>query len=155
LHFLDDASLYLKPHPAAIMKEYKTMKKCLIHWAMLGCGILFLLQSPVSARGRGGAVLIAPGFGFGYYDPFWGTYPYDGYAYANSGGTVKFDTQNRDAAVFIDGGYAGTVGKLKSLHLRPGTYNVELRTQGATPYTEKVYVAAGKTVHINPNLNRP
>jgi len=33
----------------------------------------------------------------------------------------------KDASVFVDGGYAGTVGKLKTFHLRPGAYNIELR----------------------------
>ena len=59
--------------------------------------------------------------------------------------------RGRGGAVFVDGGYAGTVGKLKSLHLRPGTYSIELRGASATPYTERVYVAAGKTVRLNPN----
>ena len=117
---------------------------------MVGCS-LFLLHSPVSARGRGGpAIFVGGGYGFGGYDPWWGPYPYGGY-YAPATGTIKFDTDNKDTAVYIDGGYAGTVGKLKNLSVRPGSYEVELRPTSTPPFTQKVYVAAGKTVHVNPN----
>jgi hypothetical protein len=119
---------------------------------MLGGSLFVLLLQPAMARGRGGvggAVIV--GGGYGWYDPWWG-YPYPGGVYgADNTGTVKFETDAKDAAVYVDGGYAGTVGKLKSLHLRPGTYNIELRHPGRTNYTEKVYVAAGKTVKVNPD----
>jgi len=42
-------------------------------------------------------------------------------------GTVKFDTTDKSAAVYIEGGFAGTVGDLKNLLLQRGTYNIELR----------------------------
>jgi hypothetical protein len=38
------------------------------------------------------------------------------------------------------------------MHLRPGTYNLEIREAGSTRYTEKVYVVAGKTLHLHPEL---
>ena len=31
------------------------------------------------------------------------------------------------------------------MHLRPGTYNIEIRESGQTRFAEKVYVAPGKT----------
>jgi hypothetical protein len=54
--------------------------------------------------------------------------------------------------VYIDGAYAGTVGKLKTLHLRPGSYNIELRAPGYMRYAERIYVTPGKTLHVNPDL---
>jgi len=123
---------------------------------MLACLISVLLVPTASARIRGGHVFVGPAYGYGYgyglgwYDPFWGSYPYGAYSYAPATGTIKFDTSNKDAGVFVQGGYAGTVGKLKSLHLRPGTYNIEVRAAGTPTYSQRVYVAAGKTVHINP-----
>jgi hypothetical protein len=38
------------------------------------------------------------------------------------------------------------------MHLRPGSYNIEIREGGQTPFAEQVYVAAGKTIHLQPEL---
>jgi hypothetical protein len=129
-------------------------RKSFLGALMLGGSLFVFLPQPAMARGRGGggAVFVGGGFGggYGWYDPWWG-YPYPGAYGVDNTGTVKFDTDVKDAAVYVDGGYAGTVGKVKSLRLRPGTYTIELRHPGHTPYTEKVYVAAGKTVKVNPD----
>ena len=44
-------------------------------------------------------------------------------------GYVKIDThhQDKDAAVYVDGGYAAPVKKAKKFALRPGTHDIELR----------------------------
>ena len=68
-------------------------------------------------------------------------------------GQVKLETKVKDAQVFIDGSYAGTVGQLKTLTLRPGTYTIELRAPGLARYAEKVYVVAGKKITLNPDLH--
>src|SRR5690349_6891584 len=57
---------------------------------------------------------------------------------------VHLPKPNKDAVGYVDGGYAGAVGKLQSLHLRPGAYDIELRAQWAAPYNGKIYVVAGK-----------
>jgi hypothetical protein len=44
------------------------------------------------------------------------------------------------------------VGKLKTLNLRPGSYDIEVRALGRTQFDKKVYVAAGKTLHLDPDL---
>src|SRR2546421_3383497 len=90
---------------------------------LLICMAAAVLLVPGAAQARGRAIFAGPGIGWGWYDPFWAPYPYGfhgGYYYAPASGTVKFDTGVKDAGVFIDGAYAGTVGKLKTLHLRPG-----------------------------------
>ena len=108
-----------------------------------------------SAAGRGVVVVGSPYYG-GWYSPFWGPYwgpAYGGYYYANpNSGEVKLDTKVKDAQVFIDGAYAGTTHQNKSMHLRPGSYNIEIREDGHTQYAEKVYVVAGKTLHLHPVL---
>jgi hypothetical protein len=43
-------------------------------------------------------------------------------------------------------------GKVKTMYLRPGSYDIELRATGRTQFDKKVYVAAGKTLHLNPDL---
>ena len=66
-------------------------------------------------------------------------------------GSVKFDTKAKDAAVYVDGGYAGTVGQLKTFHLKPGSHQLELRApDGHSFYQEQVTVIAGKTLTLHP-----
>ena len=113
--------------------------------------------APVSASAavRGFIAVGRPYYGGGWYSPFWGPYwgpAYGGYyAYPNSG-EVKLDTKVKDAQVFINGAYAGTTHENKSMRLRPGNYNIEVREGGQTQYAERVYVVAGKTLHLHPAL---
>jgi hypothetical protein len=38
------------------------------------------------------------------------------------------------------------------MHLRPGNYNIEIRENGRTPFAQQVYVVAGRTLHLHPEL---
>ena len=124
------------------------MKKGLLVLAAVAMAL-----APMSAS----AAVVRGGFVYGgWYGPYWGPYwgpayvgPY--YAYPNSG-EVKLDTKVKDAQVFIDGSYAGTTHENKTMRLRPGTYNIEIREEGQTKYAERVYVVAGKTLHLHPQL---
>lgn len=123
------------------------MKKALLTLA-LGSALL----APMSASA---AVRVFVGGGpvfYGGYRPFWGPYWGPGYGYYPNSGEVKLDTKVKDAQVFINGGYAGTTHDNKTMHLRPGSYNIEIREHGQTPFAEQVYVAAGKTIHLQPEL---
>ena len=119
------------------------------------CVVAAMMLVPLAAHARRVGVVVAPRFGLGWYDPYWGPYPYGYYGYdpAYSNGAVKFDTNVKEAEVFIDGAYAGTVGKLKTMYLRPGSYNIEVRAPGRTQFDRKIYVVAGKTLHLNPDLH--
>ena len=131
------------------------MKKGLL---ILAAALMTLAPMTASAAVRGFVVVGRPYYG-GFYRPFWGPYwgPYYGaywgpaYAYPNSG-EIKIDTKVKDAQVFINGAYAGTTHENKSMHLRPGNYNFEIKQAGQTLYAERLYVAIGKTIHIRPNL---
>lgn len=105
------------------------------------------MSAPAAVRVFGGG---------GYYTPFWGPYwgPHYGYGYAYypNSGEVKLDTKVKDAAVFINGAYAGTTHENKTMHLRPGNYKLEIKEAGNTQYNENIFVAAGKTIHIHPEL---
>ena len=117
------------------------------------CVAAAVIMAPLASYARPVRVVVAPGFGWGWYSPYWGPYPYAYYDYAPMTGAVKFDTNIKDAEVYIDGAYAGTVGKLKTMNLRPGSYDIEVRAPGRTQFDKKVYVAAGKTLHLNPDLH--
>ena len=129
---------------------------------ILAAALLTLAPISASAAVRG-FVVVRPhyygGYG-GWYSPYWGPYwgpawgpAYGGYYYGNpNAGEVKLDTKVKDAQVFINGAYAGTTRQNKSMYLRPGNYNIEIREGGRTQFAEKVYVVAGKTLHLHPEL---
>ena len=107
------------------------MKKTLL---VLAAALMTLAPFSASAA-RVGVFVGRPYFG-GFYNPYWGAYwgpywgPY-GYTYAPNSGEVKLDTKVKDAQVFINGSYAGTTGENKSMHLRPGNYNLEIKDNTA------------------------
>jgi hypothetical protein len=127
------------------------MKKGLL---VLAAALMTLAPTTASAAFRGGVFL---GGGPGWYAPYWGPYywgPYWGPYYYGSPytGEIKLDTKVKDAQVFINGAYAGTTKDDKTMHLRPGSYNIEIREGEKTAFSQEVYVAAGKTLHIHPEL---
>jgi hypothetical protein len=65
---------------------------------------------------------------------------------------VKIETRAKDALVYVDGGYAGTVGKLKAFSLKPGPHDIELRDpSGHAYYQERINVLVGKTLKLEPD----
>ena len=125
----------------------------MIKKSLLVCLAGLVLSAPLMAHPRH-FVVVRPAFGWGWSDPFWRPYPYYPYGYYQGPetGRVKFDTKAKDTQVYIDGAYAGTVGQLKKMDLRPGSYNIELRAPNQPTFAEKIYVVAGKTLHLNPNM---
>jgi hypothetical protein len=104
-----------------------------------------------------GPAFYGPGFGWygpGWYGPYGAYYVGPGEA-ANSTGEVKIDTKAKDAMVYVDGGYAGTVGNLKTFHLKAGEHDIELRDpSGHSYYQEHINVVPGKTLKLNPNATQ-
>lgn len=126
--------------------------------------ILAALSVPSSAAITFGTVTVGFGYarygGFccyapydGFYGPFWGPFgPYypAGY-FAQPGpdkGTVKLIKADKDAEVYIDNAYAGTVASLKTISIKPGAYDLELRPTGREPVRKRVYVLSGKTLKL-------
>jgi len=132
------------------------MRKALVVLAIAAVATL----TPLSASAAGRRVVVVRPY-FGWCSPFigpywgWGWGPYwDPFytAYPNTG-TIKLDTKVNDAHVFIDGGYLGTTHDHKTIHLRPGGYTIEIQVGGQTAYTQKVFVVAGKTLKLRPELS--
>jgi len=94
-----------------------------------------------------------PGY---YYRPIYRWYPepwYPGatvYFPARATGELKIQTEDKDARVFVDGGYLGIARKVKKFDLRPGNHDVELRdARGTVLFKEKVAVVPGHTTVFN------
>jgi hypothetical protein len=119
---------------------------------MLTLAVALMTLAPMSASAAVRVFVGGPMYA-GWYSPFWGPYwgPY-AYGYFPNSGEVKLDTKVKDAQVFINGAYAGTTHENRTMHLRPGSYNVEIRENGQTPFAQQIYVAAGRTLHLHPEL---
>ncbi len=106
---------------------------------LIGMVLMALLPGAAFARGPA-VVVVGPAFGpygwFGVYGPYYGTYPYGAYP-AVITGQVKLDTRVSDAEVFIDGSYAGTVRDLKTMMMRPGSYDISVRAPGRETFEQK------------------
>ena len=103
------------------------------------------------------------GFGLGYGRPvfvpgprwvgpaYWGPPIY--YAVparsANSG-ELKVDTNAKDASIYINGAFAGTVRKMKTMWLRSGTYDVKVQNTDGGVFDQKVFVPIDKKIVIEP-----
>src|SRR5882724_3663589 len=119
---------------------------------LVSAAFVAMLPMTALARGRAG-VFVGPGFApYGWYGYGWYG-PYGMYGATPNAGTVKLDTNIKDAEVFINGYYAGTAGKLKSMVLRTGNYNIEIRAPGRASFQQQIYVVPEKTMKLHPDLH--
>lgn len=106
-----------------------------------------------------------PGYwGYGYAAPYWGGgYAYgDAYPSAGSAAAVRLDggvrlaLAERDAEVYVDGYYAGTVDDFddlgQRLTLEQGPHRIELRRDGFEPVSFEVNVEPGRTITYRTQL---
>jgi hypothetical protein len=118
---------------------------------LIGIVLVTLLSASAFARGPA-MVVVGPRFGpYGWYGSYYGPYPYGPYLVANVG-RVKLDTHVKEADVFIDGSYAGTLRDLKTMMMRSGNHEISVRAPGRETFEQKIYVVAGKTLKLRPEL---
>lgn len=94
--------------------------------------------------------------GYPYYGyPYYG-YPY-GYAYDNSA-SLRLQVSPREAEVFIDGYYAGTVddfdGTFQRLHVEPGDHELEVFLPGHRSLQQHLYLQPGKTFNVKHEMEQ-
>jgi hypothetical protein len=95
-----------------------------------------------------------PWYGYpGYAYPWYGypAYGYPGYAVGvRPYGSVRIDLPQKDAQVYADGYFAGSVedfdGRFHHLNLEPGPHKIEVRTAGSEPIMFDVNVEPGQTI---------
>ena len=148
------------------------MRSCLL--LLIFAGFSIASDEPVKKesrlpRIRFGGVMVGAGYSRGFYgapyryyspgylwDPFfYGVWAhpgfYSGFPYYPDFGEVKLATSDKASAIFIDGGFAGYAGKLKSIWLEPGAYNIEVRS-GSREFSKRVYVLSGKSLKLDARL---
>ncbi len=104
-------------------------------------------------------VVVTPGYGYpygyGYADPFYAYDPFFASSYrfaarpVENTGKLEIEHAPDDATVYINGGYAGTIDDEDTFHLRPGSYDVEVRQRDRILFHQGVYVSRGNTMHID------
>jgi hypothetical protein len=112
--------------------------------------------APSAVAQRGHVVVVDGGFygpvGYGGWGPGWG---WRGPGYWGSGyyggpvGNVKIVTKVKGDSIFVDGGYAGLTGHLKTFPLRPGTHMIAVKDHdGRDVFQQRVEVLLGKTTKV-------
>jgi hypothetical protein len=119
----------------------------------LTAGIALTLLLGMAPSVMASPVYIRPYTGF-YYGPSYHWYHpwYGGPVYfpAPVTGEPKISAQDKDARVYVDGGFLGIARKTKKFDLRPGNHDVELRdARGNVLYEEKVAIVPGHTTEFN------
>ena len=143
--------------------------KKLLLFMTLAVVALAASASTVEAQGyhRHSRVVVVGGY-YGYPGPYfygspwyggpWGPYPYPppyGY-YGWIDASVRLEVTPRDAEVYVDGYYAGTVddfdGTFQRLRVEPGQHDLEIYKDGFRPLRQKAYLSADNTFRIKQAL---
>jgi hypothetical protein len=90
-----------------------------------------------------------------FYSPFLHPGLYTGFGYGPNMGEVKLAGVDKEASVYLDGGYAGPASKLKSMWLEPGVYNLEVRSTACDKFERRIYVLTGKTLQVRAQFQPP
>ncbi len=86
------------------------------------------------------------------YAPFYHPGYFTGFARAEDKGEVRLTAEPKSAEVLLDGAYAGTADRLKSMWLDPGAYELTVTAKDHRPFQRRIYVLTGKTLRISAPL---
>jgi len=91
-------------------------------------------------------------YGYGYRSAYY-QYPiYGPGRYYDQSGSVRLQVSPREAEVFVDGYYAGTVdefdGVFQRLNIAPGEHEIELYLSGHRSFSQRFYLQPGKSFNI-------
>lgn len=93
---------------------------------------------------------------YGYYDPWgWGS-PYPPAVYYDRGGGLKLKVTPREAEVYVDGYFAGSVddydGMFQTLRINPGPHRIEVSLDGYEPLSFDVRIEPGRTITFKADM---
>lgn len=85
-------------------------------------------------------------------------YPYPAYRYYQPESNLRLNVTPRDAAVYVDGYFAGKVdefdGRMQRLHLDPGEHEIVVHLDGYRSLTERLYLSPNATRTITRRLEK-
>jgi hypothetical protein len=92
-------------------------------------------------------------YGYGYSYPAYYQFPvYGPGRYYEQSGSVRLQVSPRQAEVFVDGYFAGTVddfdGVFQRLNIAPGEHEVQVYLDGHRPFSQRFYLQPGKSFNI-------
>ena len=141
-----------------------------IVWSLVFLAFLLAIGSTTRVEAQGRRRIIVRPFVVGaFYDPFfdpwfvgpqWGPYPYPYYGYrvAQADAAVRLEVTPNDAAVYVDGYYAGIVddfdGTFQRLRLAPGEHDITLYLDGYRTVHQRVYLTPDHTFKIKYRMER-
>jgi len=142
----------------------RTMVTTAAMLAVIAAGALFPQTAIAQPRGgRAHSLVFVGGY---FYDPFFGPYPWWGpgaYAYPyfpiyDNRASVRVLVTPKDAAVYVDGYYAGIVddfdGVFQSLPLSPGGHDIAIYLDGYRTVHQRMYLTPNKSYRIRYTLQR-
>ena len=91
-----------------------------------------------------------------FWYPIASPYPYyatDAFRYGDGRGEIRLTTDPKESKVYIDGGYAGTADKLKTMWLDPGAYDLTVSAEGREDFHQRLYVLSGKSLKVSAKLD--
>ena len=134
----------------------KSMRIGSMALALAITGSLLGMAPSVSAQRiiRRRIVVVAPGpyFYYGPYYPYDFYYPYPPRYAAGNYGEVKIEAhhEQKQANVYIDGGFASKLKDHNKFALKAGNHDIELRDAGGEViYQERVAVTVGQTTKLH------
>src|SRR5262249_40362156 len=72
---------------------------------------------------------------------FYGSFAYlPNLSYGTDKGRIKLAAEPKQAEVYIDGAYAGTADRLKTIWLEPGAYDLSVSYAGHESFHQRIYV---------------
>jgi hypothetical protein len=93
-----------------------------------------------------------------YPGPYGGPYPYGPYRYAGAEAQLKIKVKPQQAAVYVDGYFAGTVddfdGAFQSLRVVPGQHEIVVYLEGYRSITEKLYLGPSMSRTLERTMNK-
>jgi hypothetical protein len=142
--------------------------KKLVLFLTLAVAALVVSASTSEAQGyRRRSRVVVLGSYYGYPSPYWYANPWYGYQwgypypppypyYGWVEASVRLEVTPRDAEVYVDGYYAGTVddfdGTFQRLRVEPGQHDIEIYKDGFRPLRQKAYLSADNTFRIRQAL---
>src|SRR5207244_13328875 len=100
-----------------------------------------------------------------YYDPcnggYYSSYSYpqsSGFSYASDDGALRLKIKPKNAEVYVDGYYVGTVdefdGLFQRLHIEPGAHRIEARAAGYETLVFEVKISPEHTTTYQGEMKR-